>query len=188
MSTDTPKHWTDRVISEYSDSIEHIHIECEEGWSVLIYPILDMIERHNTAFPKHKISVDQVKEKWGAMRFYISMSVPSPEHDDLAEADSYSHIQGAIALAEKVSLSLCEKCGQRGEIVKGSWLKVRCPSCKQGEQQPQPQWTWGSEGQTPVSDEQMILAEIEHQLRMKLGMMAAEQAATITPTPKEGAD
>lgn len=215
------KEWGDSLREKYPNvRFPRYGIECDSGWSILIDPIIHLISQHNEAFPDHPISVDCLKEKFGGLRMYISIAVPeNPEaaevHPFAISSDrSYDRIMGAVNLAEKISYDICEKCGQRGEIVKGSWLKVRCPSCKQGEQQPQPQpqpqWTWGDrltpqeakecaeaagdprcqacgvkwedhhqlcEGSN-LSDEQKLLMETEHRLRMKRAGV----------TPKEGAD
>ena len=56
----------------------------------------------------------QVKEKWGGLRFYVSNS------DD--------YIDGAISLAESLSLRTCEQCGAPGKPRGGGWVRTLCDS------------------------------------------------------------
>lgn len=59
-----------------------------------------------------EIQVQQVKEKFGTLRFYYS------------GGDSY--IEGLVSFAEGMSAVTCEVCGERGKIRSASWVKTLC--------------------------------------------------------------
>lgn len=63
------------------------------------------------------VHVNQVKEKFGTLRFYISNNHPV--------LDAY------IDFAEDMSAVTCEVCGNPGSINDGGWLSVRCEDHKQ---------------------------------------------------------
>lgn len=64
--------------------------------------------------PIAPVSVAQVKEKFGTLRFYYD------------GGDEY--IRGAVTLAEFLSAHTCEVCGAKGKavIIRSSWKKTRC--------------------------------------------------------------
>lgn len=57
----------------------------------------------------------QVKEKFGGLRFYMSLT-----NDKISEL---------IREAEKKSVTICEECGESGQIRNGSWIRCLCDSC-----------------------------------------------------------
>ena len=56
--------------------------------------------------------IQQVKEKFGTLRFYVNSA------DDVTRA--------LIDMAESLSTITCEVCGNRGTMRKGGWLRVLC--------------------------------------------------------------
>jgi hypothetical protein len=62
--------------------------------------------------PIEQVVVQQVKEKFGTLRFYYYGG------DD--------RIQGMVSLAESMSGVICEECGNRGEIREGGWYRTLC--------------------------------------------------------------
>lgn len=63
-----------------------------------------------------QVTVDQVKEKFGGLRFYYSGG------DDI--------IHGMVWLAESMSYDICEICGSTENIGKTKgWIKVICEDC-----------------------------------------------------------
>lgn len=56
--------------------------------------------------------IEQVKEKFGSLRFYVSNSTP--------RFDNY------IGFAEAMSSVTCEECGAPGESRNDGWIKVLC--------------------------------------------------------------
>ena len=63
-----------------------------------------------------QVVVDQVKEKFGGLRFYYH------------GGDEY--IEGAVRLAEYMSEITCEICGRPGELGGEGWISCRCESCR----------------------------------------------------------
>lgn len=59
-----------------------------------------------------QVTVDQVKEKFGGLRFYYSGG------DD--------KISGMVSMAESMASVTCEECGNAGEGRYGSWLRTLC--------------------------------------------------------------
>ena len=77
------------------------------GWDVLLNPLITMCIEEN-------ITIEQVKEKFGGLRFYVS------------GGDEKLH--DAIGLVEEQSFHVCELCGAGGRVVKlnSGWLQTRC--------------------------------------------------------------
>lgn len=59
--------------------------------------------------------VQQVKEKFGGLRFYIG--------------DGSDAVHERIARAEIESLETCEDCGRPGKTRGGGWIRTLCNSC-----------------------------------------------------------
>jgi hypothetical protein len=60
-----------------------------------------------------QVTLDQVKEKFGTLRFYYS------------GGDDY--ISGLVSMAESMSGVTCEECGKPGTSTSGGWIKTVCP-------------------------------------------------------------
>ena len=59
-----------------------------------------------------QVTLDQVKEKFGTLRFYYSGG------DDV--------IDGMVRMAESMSSVTCEECGKPGTSTGGGWIKTVC--------------------------------------------------------------
>jgi hypothetical protein len=66
-------------------------------------------------FPQ--VTLDQVKEKFGTLRFYYSGG------DDV--------IDGMVRMAEAMSGTTCESCGNPGERRGGGWVHTYCEPCEE---------------------------------------------------------
>jgi hypothetical protein len=64
-----------------------------------------------------QVTLDQVKEKFGTLRFYYS------------GGDDY--IRGLVSMAESMSGVTCESCGNLGERTGGGWMRTICESCEE---------------------------------------------------------
>ena len=62
--------------------------------------------------PVCQVTLDQVKEKFGTLRFYYS------------GGDDY--ISGLVSMAESMSGVTCEECGNPGKQVGGGWITTLC--------------------------------------------------------------
>ena len=84
--------------------------ECGDGW----YDILDHLCGAITEYTHDpdEVYVDQIKEKFGRLRFYLS------REDDV--------MHGMITLAEYMSGHTCELCGAPGKTRDVSWFVTLC--------------------------------------------------------------
>lgn len=94
--------------------------ECGDGWYKIIREAAEKLEplirdlradHPEDDFPR----ASQVKEKFGTLRFYMTM-----------ETDEMSKI---IEEAETKSAVTCERCGKKGILRKGGWLRTLCAKC-----------------------------------------------------------
>ena len=67
--------------------------------------------------------VDQIKEKFGGLRFYAR--TPSGTRYEF---------RGMIQMAEAMSFRICEDCGNKGEMRDGSWKRTLCNLCHMNRQ------------------------------------------------------
>ena len=92
---------------------------CGEGWFPLLESLLQELTVLLEAKPKKtrdKICVEQIKEKFGALRVYLS----NPPHDMFDITIKY----------EIKSMEICEKCGKKGRLRTHGWMKTRCDACQ----------------------------------------------------------
>lgn len=68
-----------------------------------------------------QVTLDQVKEKFGTLRFYYT------------GGDDY--ISGLVAMAESMSGVICETCGNPGKQTRGGWIKTICNPCEEKREQ-----------------------------------------------------
>lgn len=89
--------------------------ECGDGWFDLIDTLCATIQGYIDSNPGKNIPqvvVDQVKEKFGTLRFYTSGG------DDMT--------RGMIWMAENMSGRICETCGNPGKQRGGGWIRTLC--------------------------------------------------------------
>ena len=84
--------------------------ECGDGWYDILDHLCGAISQYT--YDADEVYVDQIKEKFGKLRFYLS------REDNV--------IQGMVTLAEYMSGHTCEICGERGQLRTGSWLVTLC--------------------------------------------------------------
>jgi hypothetical protein len=82
----------------------------------------EMLERDPQTIPEPitQVTLDQVKEKFGTLRFYYS------------GGDDY--IRGMVSLAESLSGVTCEGCGNQAQTnwpEPGGWVRTICESCEE---------------------------------------------------------
>ena len=89
-----------------------------KGWYPLIEQLSAVIQNHIDNIHKRnektcpQVVVEQVKEKFGTLRFYYS------------GGDDY--IRGVTSLAESMTAVTCEECGKPGRMREGRWLVTLC--------------------------------------------------------------
>ena len=91
--------------------------ECGDGWFNIINQLCANIQHHidwknrkEEVVPQ--VTVDQVKEKFGSLRFYFT------------GGDDY--IDGLVSMAESMSGVTCEECGNPGSTLGRGWLTTLC--------------------------------------------------------------
>jgi len=94
--------------------------ECGAGWIPLLDILFHYADEWNRTVPEDdddRIQIDQVKEKFGGLRFYYTGG--SPE------------FRGMVEMAEMLSSNICERCGDRGERgdIGGGWISTQCRRC-----------------------------------------------------------
>ena len=89
--------------------------ECSDGWYNIIFTLCSLIQIHQKSQKADykPVVVQQVKEKFGTLRFYYYGG------DDT--------VFGMVAYAEAISGMTCEVCGDNGTTYrKRSWVKTVC--------------------------------------------------------------
>jgi hypothetical protein len=101
------------------ESLMAFGFECGNGWFDLINKLCSDIQTYvdNHLELEFQPEVLQVKEKYGGLRFYITVGDGQIHH--------------MISEAEKASYNTCEVCGTTPakEIVESGWISVRCKKC-----------------------------------------------------------
>lgn len=103
-------------ISHYPKTFKSLKsIDCDEGWFSLLNSLAVVIESEIDQLPSElqdDFHAVQIKEKFGALRFYMSRTTPV--------------MSGAIAMAEHMSCFVCEECGNLGQLYTVGWAKTLC--------------------------------------------------------------
>jgi hypothetical protein len=91
--------------------------ECGDGWFNILNQLMSNIQHHidwkeKQGKPVPQVTLDQVKEKFGTLRFYYT------------GGDEY--ISGLVSMAEAMSGVTCEECGNPGERHGGGWVRTLC--------------------------------------------------------------
>ena len=86
-----------------------------------------------TANPGFRVRVEQIKEKFGGLRFYVvcySNKAPKNEYDEPSILDSHLSLREAvysiISEAEEKASITCETCGMPGTTKGTGWIKTSC--------------------------------------------------------------
>lgn len=81
-------------------------VECDIGWKDIIEPLIKECQEKG-------ITITQIKEKYGTLRFYV--------------AGCTDEMWDKIEAAELKSAVTCEICGAEGKLrSNGGWLKTLC--------------------------------------------------------------
>jgi rubrerythrin len=109
--------WQDRIKKQYPYlDFDVAECECGCGWSRLLEPLFAYIDCWNREESKgeheNRITIEQVKEKFGGLRFYFTGG------DD--------RFAGMVDMAELLSVHTCQVCGTMGD---NKYTMLRCPQC-----------------------------------------------------------
>jgi len=113
---------TDQEMQEYFPKVypkifsgKYGGIAVGKGWFDLLNQACRLIQSHLDWKPEVKqVVAMQVKEKFGGLRFYYD------------GGDEY--VSGVAAMAEQMSMMLCDECGAPGERGGNGWISVLCPT------------------------------------------------------------
>lgn len=91
--------------------------ECGDGWFDILDVACSIIQSHidwqnRKGEMVSQVTADQVKEKFGTLRFYTS------------GGDDYT--RGVEAMAEAISSRVCEQCGAPGKTEGEGWITTLC--------------------------------------------------------------
>lgn len=133
---------TKRLVNDFPKVFRKIReIECGDGWEAIIREACEKIEPvlQDEVPDEENVYAVQIKEKFGALRFYRShrliLDIHAPSrvgsYIDNNSSTAYSHesidaIDAAIREAEKRSLTICEICGDPGRLRGGNWIRTLC--------------------------------------------------------------
>jgi hypothetical protein len=99
--------------------------ECGDGWYKLIDDGCAIIQEYLKTHKGMKFKAEQIKEKWGGLRFYYS--------------GGDENISNLISLMEHTSYQICEECGLQFDTVlstsdetgSGGYIRTLCSDCRQ---------------------------------------------------------
>lgn len=97
--------------------------ECGDGWYDLIDQLCSTIQNYINNSSVSQAVVDQVKEKYGTLRFYISFA---SDGDPVEDNEGNRLISGMIWFAEDMSSRICETCGNPGKKKGLGWYYTAC--------------------------------------------------------------
>jgi hypothetical protein len=86
-----------------------------DGWFDLIFELSKKLELMILLLPEEQrkeMKASQVKEKFGGLRFYMTL------YNEEFEA--------LIREAQSKSFHICEECGKPGQLIRAGWLYVSC--------------------------------------------------------------
>jgi len=132
------KDWRDKLVAKYPSlygdrkrdpkRASMAYPSVGDGWR----EILEDLSNEISKIDRYKlVSVEQVKEKFGGLRFYFNVK----EHDEVDKRDLLNRVFTLVSKAEERSQSVCEKCGAPGALYGNDhgWLKVLCDDCRKEE-------------------------------------------------------
>ena len=96
--------------------------DCGDGWYGLIDDLCMKLLLISEACAT-PIVADQVKEKFGELRFYF--------HIEAGGDDWFGIAEDVVDMATARSRHVCEACGARGRLNDGPWYSVRCEKCRE---------------------------------------------------------
>ena len=108
------------LCEQFPDIFQTIHgTECGDGWYQLLSDLC-------AALADCHVVADQVKEKFGGLRFYFHVNGP-------CDSETFDAIYGAVEAAEQRSFSICDVCGAPGKLrIPRGWHMTRCDKCSSG--------------------------------------------------------
>jgi hypothetical protein len=117
--------FVEKLKAEFPLMYTHGDVYVGPGWQNIIFALsreiqahIDHVNSYCDKYPDNKVerveqvTVEQVKEKFGGLRFYYS------------GGDSF--IDGLVSMAEVWACDTCEVCGNPGTLRDLPWMKTLC--------------------------------------------------------------
>jgi hypothetical protein len=106
-----------QMLKDHFTHVERAYLGTGIGWYNLIYTLTNCIDRRlehlNKDGGNRKVVIEQIKEKFGGLRYY-------------ADGDVDEQMAGMIDFAESLSYTICEECGAPGKLRSGGWMRTLC--------------------------------------------------------------
>ena len=108
--------------------------ECPDSWFDLLKELTIELETsiNNKYKGKYECVAQQVKEKYGSLRFYgeIKILIENPTKDDLSLSKKlYEQFQELVDKAEYKSEKICCECGKPATKTSSGWIAHFCDEC-----------------------------------------------------------
>jgi len=109
-------------------------IDTGDGWYNLLDMLCDQLQFNTERNKYPQIEATQVKEKFGALRFYYQ-PIPteqSKQVDEEWQNRNFGEQEGLISFAEFMSGYICEKCGTNQKVERNDegWIVTLCDKCR----------------------------------------------------------
>lgn len=103
------------LLQHYPEMLSDVYdFSIDDGWLYIIKMLLDTIKMHCETYKLPQPRVVQIKEKFGALRFYYDQNFQSFDEDENIENKVFlqrAYIDGAVRMAEAFSNRSCVVCG-----------------------------------------------------------------------------
>ena len=107
--------------------------ECPSSWFELLKELTNKLESINNKYKgKYECVAQQVKEKYGSLRFYsgIKILIENPTDDEIKLAYKIDEqFQEAVNDAENKSAKICCICGKPATKTSSGWIAHYCDDC-----------------------------------------------------------
>lgn len=115
------------ILKDYGGDMKktcmHFGMECGDGWYDLLDDLLSKLD-YLSKNSGVQVITDQIKEKFGTLRFYYSTVVKTDLNLDIIVSKI---VDDVVSVAEKQSAYICENTGEDGVICSRlGWLKTLC--------------------------------------------------------------
>lgn len=133
--------WGNKLMEKYPELFKNRYLpvtqscmpwglECGQGWETLLEALFFQISccREQRTFD---VVVDQVKEKFGSLRFYWHGESTDRKVKEGWVERTQDYIDGLVSMTEQMSYYICELCGNKGKTNETGWISTLCDECRE---------------------------------------------------------